>query len=166
MGSKTQDHHEKDAKTPLVPEQDGQEQAPIHENAPPSNAVRRARSEPGRLKSTDVSALQRSVGNRAVQRLVSRKAQDGVVQRHVPPNADVAFRSNLPGLRGFTSGMYDQIEGVRGIYNALLNAAEASAHFPAGGEGETAPPVEQQSQGVSAGGEMEEQREGGAARLD
>ena len=84
MGEKSQDHQEQEANPQLKPNQDVQDQAPVHQQASPAAAAQRAIRAPGKLTPKQVLALQKAVGNRAVQRLV--QSSPGVVQRHLSPS--------------------------------------------------------------------------------
>jgi hypothetical protein len=81
MSQRTQDHQEQEANPQLVPNQDVQDQAPLHQQASPAAAARRAKHAPEKLAPNQVLALQKTVGNRAVQRLV--QSPSGAVQRHM-----------------------------------------------------------------------------------
>jgi hypothetical protein len=77
MGSKVQEHHGKDAKKPLAPDQATQHRATADVTVPA--VVQHAIESPQRLAPKHLLALHPMAGNRAVQRLVS----DTVVQRHL-----------------------------------------------------------------------------------
>ncbi len=106
MGEKSQDHQEQEANPQLVPNQAVQDQAPVHQQASPAAVAQRAIRTPGRPTPKQVLALQRTVGNRAVQRLLNRSqlktVAPGTIQRHAP--------ETLP-----------RVDAVHGRHQALIN---------------------------------------------
>jgi hypothetical protein len=97
---------------------------------------------PGHSTPRQISALQRTVGNRAVQRLIAGPAEGGVVQRHVPPEQDATFAATLPALQGTwaslnasSQGISANVESLAQEANALRRAALASRDYPAGSGG-------------------------------
>jgi len=80
VSQRTQDHQEQEPNTHLVAKQDTQ--APVHQQESPAKAAQRAMNAPASAhRPSDILALQQTVGNRAVQRLV--ESSQGAVQRHV-----------------------------------------------------------------------------------
>ena len=82
MSQRTQHHQEQEPNTHLVAKQNTQ--APVHQQESPAKAAQRAMNAPASAhRPSDILALQQTVGNRAVQRLV--ESSQGAVQRHVDP---------------------------------------------------------------------------------
>jgi hypothetical protein len=82
MGHQSQEHQDQLTNPQLTPSQDIESQAPVHQQGAASEALQRAQgASSAPLRPSDVLALQRTVGNRAVQRLV--ESPGGSVQRHV-----------------------------------------------------------------------------------
>ena len=80
MSQKAQDLKEQGADSQLLPGQEVKDQAPVHQQASPFAAAQLAKNAPGKLSPTQVLALQKSVGNQAVQRIM--QSPSAVVQRH------------------------------------------------------------------------------------
>ena len=85
--SKTQEHQAKDDNSPLMSSQRTEDQSPVHDQEVVSlQAFQRATRAPAQmLRPSDVMALQGSVGNRAVQRLV--EPATSIVQRDLDESA-------------------------------------------------------------------------------
>jgi hypothetical protein len=82
MGHQSQEHQEQTANPQLTPSQDVESQAPVNQQGAASEALQRAQSASSApMRPSEVLALQRTVGNRAVQRIV--ESPGGSVQRHV-----------------------------------------------------------------------------------
>jgi hypothetical protein len=98
-----QDSAVKAAKPARLVEQDPLTQIPQSSGAPPNKV----------LSPAHVSALQKTVGNRAVQRMVAQGAQNDMVQRHTSPedaqtlfgsSADVIGNASMLSVLGFQLG--------------------------------------------------------------
>lgn len=82
----------------LLPQQAISDQTPVHQTADLADSLKRVRSTPpSALNPSDVKTLQRTVGNQAVQRLLSGRTKpisrpEGVVQRHTP---DVTYEGGM-----------------------------------------------------------------------
>jgi hypothetical protein len=78
MAGKSQDLQDRSAHRQPLPEPAARDQAPAQDHESPAEAARRAGDAPGRLTPKQVVALQRTVGNRAVQRHVVGDVRDMV----------------------------------------------------------------------------------------
>ena len=81
MGERMPDHGEKKPDERVVPSQEVQDRAPDHQPPSLAAALQRAKRAPAAPSPTDIWALQRAVGNQAVQRLVD--PHEGTVQRQI-----------------------------------------------------------------------------------
>jgi hypothetical protein len=121
MSERAHDHQEQEANPQLVPNQNVPDQAPVHQQVSPAAIAQRAIRAPGRPTPKQVLALQRTVGNQAVQRLVDgpqpRTVAPGTVQRHAPETL----------LR---------LSAVHGQHQSIINEAGVHAeHVQTGTEG-------------------------------
>ena len=87
MGTQSHEHKAKESKQPLTHDQEAQEKNSLPEHESPANAAHHALNAPEMLAPSQVRALQRTVGNRAVQRTLAQ-VQRGTggattaIQRH------------------------------------------------------------------------------------
>lgn len=82
-------------------------------------AVQKVLSTPGILTPSQVCGMQPTVGNRAVQRIVARRAQPGIVQRHVPPHVEgldekvgVSILDRMDQLKQIAGGLDKDVDGL------------------------------------------------------
>jgi len=99
----------------------------------------------------DILALQKTVGNRAVQQLITKKSQPGVVQRHVPPEADAAaiaagnaasenwgaMGTKITGAKKNLSETVDLSKKQTKYDNTIITAFNDARVYEAEGGGET-----------------------------
>ena len=78
MSKKPLEHPDNKTDKTLVPNQKSQEPAPIHLSRP-SDALQRVRHAPGAARPIDILALQRAVGNRAVQRHITSSGKSKAI---------------------------------------------------------------------------------------
>ena len=143
MSSRPQDHQEQEANPQLTPHQDDvKEQAPVHQPASPAAALQRAQK--GQLSNrqpADILALQKTIGNRAVQRLVADvqpgQASPGAVQRHISPETEAQFQSNFGPLgdaiersKGTAQKLTEDVGKMYPTFNAVLSGAHAARDYP------------------------------------
>jgi hypothetical protein len=89
MDRSKQSHQEHDADSQLLNQQEALSQGFEHRLADPAAAQQRTRSTPpGSPNPADIKTLQKTVGNRAVQRLLAGRSEaskpvEGAVQRHM-----------------------------------------------------------------------------------
>ena len=152
MGNKSQDHQGREKDSHLKPIKNNQDQSAVHEQTSPAADAQRAIMAPGELTPKRVLALQRTVGNRVVQRIVAERAEPGVLQRHVPPETDEAFTANFPAMQQTLSAMPDQVDALRDSrnalrdqHNAILTGAYAANDYRCETEGESASSQEEGS---------------------
>ena len=99
MGKKSQVHQEQEANQQLKPHQDVQDQAHVNQPESPAIAARRAMNAPGKLAPKQILALQRTVGNRVVQRhlaaghgaLVKGQTSSAVEERVRAPSLAISY---------------------------------------------------------------------------
>ncbi len=108
MGEKPLNHQEQEASPQLNPADKVQGQGPVSEETSPTAAAQRAlNTPPVARKPSDYLALQKTVGNRAVQRIV--QAPPGAVQREFRDDPDFqTWRMSMRGaLRSLQSSLID-----------------------------------------------------------
>lgn len=111
MSEKSQGHQEQEASPQVNPLQQAHEQGPVSEQSSPTAAAQRAiNTPPVARKPSDYIALQKTVGNQAVQRIV--ESSDSTVQRE--------FRDD-PGYQSWRSGVLGE---MRGLQSSLQNVDE------------------------------------------
>jgi hypothetical protein len=135
MSQRSQEQQRQEANPHLTSSQDVESRTPVNLQGAAAGALQRARvaSTPP-LSPSDILALQQTVGNRAVQRLV--ETPGGTVQRHV----DAGLTSWATRLRGQLNTMGTSIVEHRATEDDEWNAATAIFHeqFPHGGSGSQA----------------------------
>jgi hypothetical protein len=117
MSKGSQDHQEQEANPQLVPYHTVQEQTPVHQPPSPVADAHRALKAPGKPTTKQVLALQRTVGNRAVQRMVGRlqnpsPVPEGTIQRvakkMIPGDVEIGgslvVAGNIAVVDGISSG--------------------------------------------------------------
>jgi hypothetical protein len=140
-----------------VPNQAVQDQAPVHQQASPAAVAQRAIRTPGRLAPKQVLALQRTVGNRAVQRLLDRSqlktVPPGTIQRHAPetlPRADAVQGRHqalinetathagkaLAGVEGWRVSTGGLVDGMNELAGMVRSAGAEPCSQESGGEPE------------------------------
>jgi hypothetical protein len=140
----------------------------------PAEALRQVKDgPPSTLKPAKILALQRTVGNRVVQRLITKQSQPGVLQRHVPPEADAAFTTNAAaGVENWAS-MGTKVKGAKTNIseaielantqvehdNAIINAFKAAKAYEPESGGETQSP--QAGEDIYEGGGGSQSTQGG-----
>ena len=78
MSQKSQGHQEQEANARLVPNRAVQDHAPVHQQASPATAAQHAIKAPlSEMTSNDILALQRTAGNRCVQRMLALRQREG-----------------------------------------------------------------------------------------
>jgi hypothetical protein len=86
-----------------------------------------------------VAAMQRTAGNQAVLRLVTRARADragaATVQRHISEEADASFSENLPALQQAIRAARRSTDDMVDPANALRRAAIASRELASGAAG-------------------------------
>jgi len=127
----------------------------------------------------DIKALQRTVGNRIVQRLITKQSLPGALQRHVPPETDAAYTEHFPGIQDDLRAMKPKVKGLPELrssmavhHNALLDAAFVSADYKEGGGesqspqtgGESQSPQGGEAQSPAPGGESHAPQTGGESQ--
>ena len=108
MSEKSGNHQEQEASPQLSPSQEVQAQGPVSEQTSPTAAAQRAmRTPPIARQPSDYLALQKTVGNRAVQRIV--ESSDGAVQREYRDDPGYqTWRTQVRGsLRSLQSSLID-----------------------------------------------------------
>jgi hypothetical protein len=139
MSQRSQEHQDQAADPQLAPSQDVESPTPVHQPGAAADALQRARGDSSAtLRPSDVLALQRTVGNRAVQRLV--ESAPGSIQRHVSPESEAMYgqsRATVTAAKDQTKSSLQSAEsGARGMlssWNSLMNAFSAARNLPAGG---------------------------------
>jgi hypothetical protein len=116
-------HVEKGNETKAIKAKREDEQRP---DKKPSEALSRLSAnvaQPG-----DIKALQGTVGNRIVQRLIVKRSQPGVVQRHVSPETAAAYDEHFPAA----NADWELIgESVRAARDKLFEARDQGGSFVA-----------------------------------
>ncbi len=130
MSHRTQHHQEQEANPQLLPNRDVQGQTPLHEEASAAAAVGRARSAPpSGLRPPDILALQRTVGNQAVQRMVAERTRPGAVQRHV---AEGDHTMGHEGFQKIGQGMDDTYQATESLGKTVSALKKAHSSMAAG----------------------------------
>jgi len=141
MSQRPQDHQEQEANPQLTPHQDVQESAPVHQPVSPAAALQRAqKGQISNRQPADILALQKSIGNRAVQRLVADvqpgQASPGAVQRHISPETETQFQKLRPlgdaieRTKGNASKLTEDVGKMYPDFNAVLGGAHAARDYP------------------------------------
>ena len=100
---------------------------------------------------SNILTLQRTLGNRAVRRLIAKQSQPGVVERHVPPATLATYEKDYPALKKGFKETNEQIktsktENQKALntavppLNAVVAASVAAVDYPAEAGGETPSP--------------------------
>ena len=143
MSEKSGNHQEQEASPQLSPAQEVQAQGPVSEQTSPTAAAQRAISTPPIARQpSDYLALQKTVGNRAVQRIV--ESSDGAVQREY--RDDPGFQSWRGQMRGALQGLQTSLQGVDDQHNSETEAINSS-----GGQWASMASVWNQSSGGGGG---------------
>lgn len=95
----------------------------------PADVLRQVKNgPPSALKPAKIIALQRTVGNRVVQRLITKQSQPGAVQRHVSPETTAAYNEHFPAA----NADWDLIgQSVRAARDKLSEARDQGGPFVA-----------------------------------
>jgi hypothetical protein len=80
MGNRSQGFEDQQADRQAKPSHIAQDRAPVQQQESPADSAQRAISAPDKLAPQQALALQRAVGNRAVQRHLSREKKELVLQ--------------------------------------------------------------------------------------
>ena len=149
MSQRSQEHQDQGANPHLTPSQDVESQTPVHQQGAAADALQRAKgASSAALRPSDVLALQRTVGNQAVQRLVESPGgvAPGSIQRHVSPESEAMFgqsRAQMIATKDQTKSSLKNAEGgAQGMlssFNSLMNAFSAAKNLPAGGSEDQSP---------------------------
>ncbi len=120
------DHQEREADPRLKSNQNVQDRSPVHQQPSPSAAAQRALARSGILTAKRVLALQRTVGNRAVQRVVAARAGPGLVQRHMSDEDSGAANAAIGML---TDSVLDLRQLSAGAKKASENLGQANRNW-------------------------------------
>ena len=150
MGDRSQSHQEQDANPRLKPTSEVQDQAPASEPTSPAVASQRVeRAPPSAIRPSDILALQGTVGNRRVQRMLGR-VTPGTIQRHMSDetrsqwfgarsDGGAATEQAAEGWGEVGAGRDKTRGGAAGMLralNALIAVARAADAEPSGAEAE------------------------------
>ena len=141
MSQRPQDHQEQEANPQLTPHQDVQDQVPVHQPASPAAALQRAqKGQISNRQPADILALQKTIGNRAVQRLVADlqpgAVSPGAVQRHISPDTEAKFADLRPlgdaieRTQGTAKNLSADVGKMKPTFNTVLGAAHAARDYP------------------------------------
>ena len=149
MSQRSQEHQDQVANPQLTPSQDVESQTPVHQGGAAADALQRARGDSSAtLRPSDVLALQRTVGNRAVQRLVESPGgvAPGSIQRHVSPESEAmsgqSRAQQIASKDQTKSSLKNAESGAKGMlssWNSMMNAFTAARNLPAGGSEDQSP---------------------------
>ncbi|HET6445857.1 MAG TPA: hypothetical protein VFI27_14905 [candidate division Zixibacteria bacterium] len=134
-------HGEKSNETKAVQPKREEEQQP---GKNPAEALSRLTA--NMAQPSDILTLQRTVGNRAVRRLITKQSHSGILQRHVPSGTLAAYEKDFPALKKAFKETGEQIktskeENLKKAnamvphLNAVVTASVAAVDYPAEGGG-------------------------------
>ena len=122
MSQRSQEHQDQAESPQLAPSQDVESQTPVHQQGAASDALQRAKgASSATLRPSDILALQRTVGNRAVQRLI--ESPGGSVQRHV----DEEMNSWAGRVRGHMNALIATGRSSRDSEDSSADSLESDA---------------------------------------
>ncbi len=137
MTGRTPDHQEQEADPRPMPHQDVHDGSPVHSQPSPSAAAHRALRQSGKLAPRRVLALQRTVGNRAVQRIVAERARPGIVQRHISEQQKSSANVTIFSLSASERALGDvsrdlkrEAEHLARTQRNMINSTRGARNFP------------------------------------